>query len=179
MPQLRNWSNLSGKLLMDVEEHRVFLHPQEPNDTAPLCSWLGVVLRWRFCISVPPQMSEAYFKVLFSHLPKAVVQRVGSQAAAGTCSDPKEIWDLSSCRCRSLAPFSVFSLPSARSLCLAGAAAPLHLRSPEPGLGSADGSSQRAAPRRGWAATGSRAEPGAKGTNTFCSACSTHEPAMP
>lgn len=43
----RMWSNLSGQLKMDVEEHGVFLHPQEPNDKAPLCSWLGVTLRWR------------------------------------------------------------------------------------------------------------------------------------
>lgn len=41
------WSNLSGQLLMDVGEHGVFLLPQQPNDMAPLCSWLGAVLRWR------------------------------------------------------------------------------------------------------------------------------------
>lgn len=135
-----------------------------------------------------PRISEAYFKVLFSHVPKDVMQSIGPQAAAWTLSDPKEIWDLSGCRCRSLflALFSVFSLPSASSLwggsarlCLAGAAAPLQLRTPEPGPAA-----------QPWAAAGEwlpdgrpRAptllSPGAGSHATpSCSACSRHEPAI-
>lgn len=91
---------------------------------------------------VLPQTAETHFKVLFSCLPTDDTQSAGPWAAARAGLDPKEIWDLCGCRCRSpsLAPFSMSSPPSASSpsggsagLHLASATAPLWLRTPEPG----------------------------------------------